>query len=369
MRYASMKVLCVADKRMNEIFPHMQAAAKRFGPGTIVCGEQYDDPSFEILTEYFATVEKNGPEGRVVPEFLADYPDAEILITFYSPFGVKALDLLPGAKMIGSIRGGYQHINVEEATKRGIAVFNVPGRNAHSVSDFTIALLLCEAREVCRNSASIMAGKWLDPSFKTHYQPDLNEKTVGLVGLGAIGRLVAAKLKNGWDMRVLGYDPFVPPEQAKEMGVELVGLEDLFRASDFISLHAKATAENRHMINGALLSLMKPTAFFVNTSRASLVDMDALYRVLKEHRIAGAGLDVMDQEPVPADEPFLRLDNVTITGHLAGNSSDTTANSPKLLVNEMLDVIRGKSLTGLVNREVLDNASFQAWLSGRRNRI
>lgn len=364
-----MKVLCIAVERMNEIYPHMLTAAERFGSGTVICGEQYDDPSYKMITEFFATVEKNGPEGQKESAFLKDHADAEVLITFYSPLGRKEMETLASVRIIGSIRGGYQHIDVEEATKRGIAVFNVPGRNAHSVSDFAIALLLNEARELSRNSASIMAGKWLDPSFKTHYQPDLYEKTVGIVGLGAIGRLVAEKLKKGWNMRVLAYDPYVTKEMADEMGVEMVSLETIFQESDFISIHAKATEETRHMISKELLSMMKPNAFLINTSRASLIDMEALYTVLKERRIAGAGLDVMDQEPIPADDPYLKLENVTITGHLAGNSSDTTQNSPKLLVDEMLDLIRGKSTRGLVNPEVLDHPDFKAWLQKRRESV
>ena len=357
-----MKVLCVADKRMNAVFPYMKEAAKRFGEDTEIFGEEFDDPSFKVATEFFATVEKNGPEGQKVPDFLKKYEDVDVVISFYSPFGKGAFDHLKKLRMIGSVRGGYQHINVEEATKRGILVFNTPGRNAHSVSDFAIGLMLDECREISRNSKVIMSGKWLDPSFKTHYQPELFEKKIGLVGLGAIGSLVAEKLIGGWNMKVYGYDPYADPTRVKEMGVELVSLEEMFKESDFISIHAKATSENVHLIDKKLLSMMKPTAFFINTARASLVDMDALYDLLKEHKIAGAGLDVMNKEPIPSDDPFLKLDNVTVTGHLAGNSSDTTANSPHLLVREMLACIDGTSKRGVVNPDVLENPEFRAWL-------
>jgi D-3-phosphoglycerate dehydrogenase len=279
------------------------------------------------------------------------------------------MDILQNAKIIGSIRGGYQHINVEEATKRGIAVFSVPGRNAHSVSDYTIAMILAEARELSRNSSHIMAGDWLNPLFKTHYQPELYEKTIGIVGLGSVGRLVAKKLINGWDMRVLGYDPFISKEDALKMGVRLVDLPTLFRESDFISIHAKATKNNNKMVNGELLSLMKPTAFFINTARASLVDNIALYRILKDRKIAGAALDVMDVEPIPKGDPFLSLENVTITGHLAGNSSDTISNSPYLLVKEIIDFIKNGSKVGLVNPEVLENEKFFTWKLKMKERL
>lgn len=357
-----MKVLCVADKRMNEIFPHMKKAAERFGSRVEIFGEEFDDPSYEILTEYFATVEKNGPEGQNIPEFLGQYADVEIVLSFFSPFGKGSFEKLKSLKIIGSVRGGFQHINVDEATERGIAVLRVPGRNAHSVSDFTIALMLVECRELYRNAVEIMAGKWVDPTTKGHYQPELYGKTIGLVGLGAIGRLMAQKLGKGWDMKVLGYDPYVSPEQAEKLGVELVSLEELFSQSDFVSIHAKATEQNKNMIDRKLISLMKPTAFFINTARASIVDSEALYDALKEHRIAGAGLDVMDTEPIPSDDPFLKLDNVTITGHLAGNSSETISNSPHLLVKEMISIIQGTGKVGLVNPDVLENEDFQAWM-------
>lgn len=356
-----MKVLCIADKSLNIILPHMIEAAKRFGSDTEIFSEEFEPKGYSIATEYFAEVERNGPEGQILPDFLNNYRDADIILSFFSPFSAEAFNKLESLKMIGSIRGGYQHINVSEATRLGIAVFNVPGRNAHSVSDFAIGLMLAEGRELHRNASLIMAGKWVDPSFRTHYQPDLIEKTVGIVGLGAIGQLVAKKLKNGWNMTVLGYDPYLSEEQAKLIGVKLVSLEELFAESDFVSVHAKATKDNYHMISHELLSLMKPNAFFINTSRASLVDMKALYEILEDHKIAGAGLDVMEVEPIPSDEPFLKLDNVTITGHYAGNSSDTLANSPHLLVKEMIAVIEEKSQLGLINRDVLSRPRFLDW--------
>ena len=356
-----MKVLCTAMRRMDEIQQYMIAHARLFGGGTEVVARLYDDPSYEPLTSYFAKVEKEGPEDTLLPDYLGECSDCEIAISFYEPYGSEVFDGLPSLRVAGSIRGGSQHINAEEATRRGVAVFGTPGRNAHSVSDYTIAMMLAEARELARNAHSLWNGQWVEISERNHYQPELYRKTVGIVGLGAIGRLVASKLKGGWDARIVAYDPFVSEKDAAAMGVELVTLEELFRASDFVTLHAKVTEENERMIGADLIGLMKPTAFFINTARAALVDTNALYDALKEKRIAGAALDVLDTEPVEPDEPMLKLSNVTVTGHLAGNSSDTTFNSPRLLVEEIVAFIKGESTRGLVNPEVLDDPGLKAW--------
>lgn len=364
-----MNILCVAEKRNPDIYPYMIEAAQKMGSNCVVSGEFFDDPQYENITEYFMTVEKNGPEGQILPPYLKDHEDTEILITQFSPVHRGSMEQMKKLKIVGSIRGGWQHINVEEATERGILVLHVPGRNAQSVSDYAIAMLLAEARELYRNASVMMSGGWVEPTYKTHYQPDLYRKTAGIVGLGAIGKLTALKLKNGWGMKILAYDPYVPEEAAKEMGIEMTDLQTLFRESDFISLHAKAVKDNYHMIDMKLFSLMKPTAFFVNTARASLVDSQALYWVLENKKIAGAALDVMDQEPLEKDNPFLKLDNVTITGHLAGNSSDAVSGAPGLLTEEIKNVLEGNDTAGIVNPQVLEMESFQKWLLEKRCEI
>lgn len=364
-----MRVLCIAETTFNEIYPHMLKAAEKFGASSDITGGFYDNSGYEELAEYVMKMEKKGPEGEPVPEFFKENKDAQIVIACFCPITEEGLDELENVRVIGSIRSGCQNVNVEAATKKGIAVFRVPGRNAQSVSDYTIALMLAEARELVRNSKIIMSGNWIDPTIKTHYQPELHDKTVGIVGLGAIGCLVAKKLRDGFDMNVLAYDPYVSDEQAEEMGITKTDLKTLFRNSDFVTLHAKATDETKGMITRELLESMKDTAILVNTARASLIDSKALYDVLKQKKIAGAALDVLDEEPVTKDNPFLSLENVTITGHQAGNSSDTVANSPGLLADEIEAMIKGESVKGLVNSEVLENEAFKEWLKEAKREI
>ena len=157
------------------------------------------------------------------------------------------------------------------------------------------------------------------------YIPDLPGKTVGIVGLGEIGLKVAKRL-TGFDMKMLAYDPY-----AKEVPdyIKLVSLEEIMKESDFVTIHARLTNETKGMISAELINLMKPTSYLINSSRSALVDEEALYQALKEGRLAGAALDVFDVEPPGKDYPLVRLENVTITPHMAGGSSDAFFNSPK----------------------------------------
>jgi len=157
---------------------------------------------------------------------------------------------------------------------------------------------------------------------------------VGLIGFGEIARLVAKKLR-GFDVEIIAYDPYVNPAAAEALGVRMVDLDTLLKESDFVSIHARATAENEHLIGARELSLMKPTAFLINTARSALVDEDALYEALRTGQIGGAALDVFDQEPIGPDHPLATLDNCTVTPHLAGTSVDAMLNCPKLLAREM----------------------------------
>jgi D-3-phosphoglycerate dehydrogenase len=182
--------------------------------------------------------------------------------------------------------------------------------------------------------------------------PDLPGKTAGIVGLGEIGRKVAKRLA-GFDMRILAYDPFVKEPPA---GIAMVGLEELMAKSDFVTVHARLTKETEGMIGAALIAKMKNSAYLINTSRSALVDEKALYEALKSKKIAGAALDVFDLEPPGADYPLVKLDNVTLTPHMAGGSNDAFFNCPKLLADEFAKLLSGGEPRSPVNRDALPTA-------------
>ena len=309
-------------------------------------------------------VETEGPGDFDVPQGFYDNPDAEIAIGTFTPFSAKNMDALPKLRIIGAVRGGLENYDIPAATERGVLVINAAGHNAYAVSEYTVGMILAEMRNIARSHHATLE------NTRAHYYEtyELHGKTIGLVGFGFIGKLVAHEL-SGFDVRVITYDPFINAEQAEEAGVTLVEKDELFRTADVVSMHARLSPATYHLVGEHELSLMKPSAYLVNTARAGLVDTDALLAVLRERRIAGAALDVFDQEPLPADSPFLELDNVTLTPHRAGNTIDATMVSPRLVVDRIKGLIDGEKVPGIANPQVLENPEFQRWLSTAGERI
>lgn len=321
------------------------------------------EPSWDNLQFRRLEVEKQGPEIEPCDPLVLEHgADANILMGLFIPVSSKVMDAMPNLRIVGVSRAGLENVNVEEATKRGILVFNVMGRNAHAVSDFAVGMMLAEGRNIARAHYAIKSGTWRKTFSNSSMVPELNGKTVGLVGFGYIGSLVAKKL-SGFDVNVIVYDPYTDPEKIKEAGCTPVEqLEELFSTSDFVSMHARLTDANKGMIDERLIGMMKPTAYFINTARAGLVDQDALAKALKENKIAGAALDVFTTEPIAEDSPFLELDNVTLTTHLAGTTSDALSNSPYLLAADIARFLKGEQAKFIINPEVIEQPEFKAWL-------
>ena len=306
----------------------------------------WETGSFEKLQEINLLIEQNGANAYDVPdELIAQVADAEILVTQFCPVNRKMIERCPNLKIVGVLRGGYENIDLQFARERGVKVFNTPGRNADAVADFTVGAIICEARNIARGHHGIKSGQWIRKYPNSGHIPDLPGRTVGLIGFGEIGRKTAQRLR-GFDMEMLVYDPF-----RKEFPdyVQASGLDELFQRSDFVSLHARLTAENRHLVNASRLGLMKPSAYLINTSRAGLVDETALGEALKAGRIAGAFLDVFENEPPGLDHPLVQLEGVTLTPHMAGGSNDAFLNSPVKLSAELAKSLRGLPCRGIIN--------------------
>ena len=291
--------------------------------------------SFDELQNYNLLVETQGCQALQPPQCVFELcADADVIVTQFCTVTRELVDACPKLKAIGVLRGGIENVCSEYAREKGIEVFNAPGRNAEAVSDFTVGMIICEARNIARGHHGILTGRWIRDYSNSGMIPDLPGRTVGLIGCGAIGMKVAKKL-SGFDMTLLGYDPFASAERYKEAGIEPVELDELMARADFVSLHARLTAENRHLIDARRLALMKPTAYLINTSRAGLIDEAALVEALRAKKIAGAALDVYEHEPPQPDDPLLALDNVTLTPHMAGGSNDAFFNTPILLRKQM----------------------------------
>ncbi|MCC8189850.1 MAG: 2-hydroxyacid dehydrogenase [Planctomycetes bacterium] len=345
--------------------PGFVAAWEKFMAGFGAIGFAGDwEPSWEQLQFRRLEVEKNGPEIEPPDPLILEHGrDCDVLCGLFVPVSAEVIEAMPKLRIVGVCRAGLENVNVAKATERGVLVFNVMGRNAHAVSDFAVGMMLAECRNIARAHNAIKNGTWRKTFVNSNFVPELNGKTIGLVGFGYIGSLVAKKL-SGFDCRVVVYDPYTDPARIEAAGCTPVGLEELFRTADFVSLHARLTEENKNMVNAALLGLMKPTAYLINTGRAGLVDQEALAAALREGRIMGAALDVFTTEPIPADSPFLELDNVTLTTHIAGTTADALTNSPFLLMEDIATFLGGGAARYIVNREVLEQDGFKQWLAG-----
>jgi phosphoglycerate dehydrogenase-like enzyme len=244
---------------------------------------------------------------------------------------------------------GFETVDVPAATDNGVLVTTTQGSNHWAVADHAFALMLGVARRVVELDKIARTGKWARPNAR-----DVWQKTLGIVGMGRVGKGVAQRAF-GFEMKVLAYEPFPDLAFCKQWNVELVeDLDDLFRRSDYVTLHAPGGAENQRLINSERLALMKPTAILVNTARGVLVDEDALYAALQAGQIAGAGLDVRVHEP-PQDDRFEALPNVVLTPHVAGSTVEAQAVSAEMVVRSLLQAQRGERPHGLENAEVWDH--------------
>lgn len=330
--------VCVVGDPMLSSSVLARAVKDVLGESTVVVQADWRPKDNDEFWAFRTKVEKLGPEAGVTPEGLAAAAaDVDIIITHHTPLKAEVITN-SRAQYIGVCRSGTENINVAAAKARGAKVMKTVGRNAEAVSDFTLALILAELRNLARGHSALLAGEWRKQYVNSAYMGDMNGKTVGLVGLGVIGQLVAKKLSS-FAVRVLVSDPYVDASQIEELGAKAVSLPELLRESDFVSLHARLSEATTGMLGAKELALMKPTAFLINTARAGLVNEEALLDALQEKRIGGAALDVFWTEPLGENHPLLALDNVTLTPHLAGATQDTLKKTPYLLLQELKAVV------------------------------
>lgn len=241
---------------------------------------------------------------------------ASALLTNKTLLSKATIDALPELKYIGVLATGYNVVDTEAARARGIPVTNVPSYGPESVAQMAMAHVLNLSRRVAHHAQTVRDNRWADNQDWCYWdfpQIELTGKTLGIVGLGTIG-LATAKIAQAFGMKILAIRR---SDQPMPDGIQAASLDRIFEQSDFISLHCPLTEDNEKLVNQVRLEQMKPTAFLINTSRGPLVDEDALYHALKANRIAGAGLDVLTQEPPSPDNPLFTLDNCHITPHLA----------------------------------------------------
>jgi D-3-phosphoglycerate dehydrogenase len=270
----------------------------------------------------------------------------------------RVLEGCPKLKVISRFGVGVDSIDLEAATELGVLVCNVPGSNTTEVADHAAAMLLALTRRLFDSITSVRAGEWSDnPRRAMDLRFSVRRiagHTVGIIGFGNIGRAFATRMRGFGPERIIAYDPYVSQLTGDLYGVQMVTLEELLKAADYVSIHCSATEETRHLINSDTLALMRPNALLVNTARGPIVDGDALARALQEGEIEAAALDVTEVEPIPPDNPLLGLPNCILTPHAAGFSAVFLEDCAVRQAENVIRVLTGDSPPhGLANPEAI----------------
>lgn len=246
-------------------------------------------------------------------------------------------------KIISRYGAGYDRVDISAADARKIPVTNTPGANAEAVGELAFSLILSVARHIPYLNNSTRSGGWVRSTGM-----ELKGKTIGIMGLGAIGRVVA-RCAQGFEMNRIAYDPYIDEAYCKEKRIQARTFDEVIEQADVISLHLPLTDSTRHLIGRKAIAKMKPTAILINTSRGGIIDEDAVYEALKEKRLGGLGLDAFEVEP-PANSPLFELDNVVVTPHTGAHTKEATENMANLAVQNLIDVLSGRECPYIVNK-------------------
>jgi len=290
----------------------------------------------------------NRPHGRrTEDELLALLQGADGALVGNEPFTRRVLGGVDRLKVISRTGLEYETIDIEAATQKGIAVCLAPSVR-HAVAEYAMALILQCGRKMVENLSEVRKGGWTH-----HMGRDLAGSTLGILGLGFFGREVAQRAR-AFEMRLLAHDPVEEDgPYAEEHQITYVSLEQLLRESDYVTLHLSLNAQTYHLLNADRLRLMKSTAYLINTARGAIVDTQALYQLLKERRIAGAALDVHEQEPLSPQSPFLELDNVYLSPHSSGWTHDAARGMVTEASENVIRVLRGERPICVANPKAL----------------
>jgi D-3-phosphoglycerate dehydrogenase len=272
----------------------------------------------------------------------------ELAPRFYA--NAALLKRTPHLLIVSTNGAGYDTVDVRLCTERGILVVNQSGGNAEAVAEHVIGMMLCLVKRVGESDRALRAGAVTNRA--NYIGGEAYGRTIGIVGLGHVGRRVAELAGMLFRMQVLAYDPYLDADTVRKRGAQKVELDELMRRSDFVSINCPLTPETRNLIGAREYALMQPTAYFITTARGSIHDEEALERALRNKKIAGAGLDVWDKEPPPAQHPLMKYDNVLVTPHMAGVTREARARMGQIAAEQMLDALDGKPVPRIINPQV-----------------
>ena len=267
----------------------------------------------------------------------------------------EVIEKADNLKIIARAGVGVDNIDLDAATEKGIMVVNSPESTSITVAEHTMGLLLSMARKLTIADKSVKEGKWEKKRFMG---VELRNKTLGVIGMGRIGSQVVNRCK-AFEMDAVAYDPYLPEEVAKQMGVELTDLETVLKKADFITIHVPLTPETKHLISTKEFEIMKDTAFITNCARGGIIDEDALYDALKNDKIGGAALDVYEDEPPAEDSKLFELDNIVLTPHIAASTKEAQRDAAIIVADEIIDLFKGGTPKNVLNMPRIDNTTYQ----------
>lgn len=293
--------------------------------------ERLREAGFEVLFKEYPSED----------ELVMLVKDVDALIVRSKPVVTrKVIEAARKLKIIGRSGVGLDNIDLEAAKERGIKVINTPGVPTNSVAELTIGLMLAVLRKIAYADRKLRKGEWVKKQCLGY---ELRGKTLGVIGMGRIGREVARIAHHGFDMKIIYYDIIrCPKEIEEELKTECVDLETLLRRADIVTIHVPLTPQTKHLINEERLKLMKTTSILINTSRGGVIDTKALIKALKEGWIAGAGLDVFDEEPLPKNHPLTSLDNVVLTPHIGASTVEAQERASMEIVEKIIEFFKSK---------------------------
>jgi glyoxylate reductase len=293
------------------------------------------------------------PPREVILEKVKDIDGLLCLLT--DKIDAEIMDAGRSLRVISNYAVGFDNINIPAATERGLPVGNTPGVLTETTADLAFTLLMASARRIVEADNYTRDGKWRSWGPMLFLGQDIHHATLGIVGLGRIGQEMAKRGK-GFDMKLIYHDAVRNEKAEQELGIEYVEMDELLKQSDFVSLHVPLMESTRHLISDREFDMMKSSAVLINSARGPVVDQKALYEALKAGKIAHAGLDVFDVEPISGDDPLLTLDNVTAVPHIASASIATRTKMAMMAADNLIAGLNGERLPTQVNTEVKPKA-------------
>ena len=312
----------------------------------VLVSDPLSEEGLTLLREKAEVDEKTDLKEDQLVAIIGNY-DA-LLVRSGTEVTAKIIEAGKNLKFIGRAGAGVDNIDMDAATRKGIIVANAPEGNTLAATEHTMAMMLSLARNIPQANASLRSKEWKRSKFMG---VELNEKTLGIVGLGRIGREVS-KRASALGMHIVGYDPFISKERAQQMGVDSVSVEELFRIADVITVHTPLIKETRHIINEKSIATMKDGVRIINCARGGIIDEKALYDAVKTGKIAGAALDVFENEP-PLESPLLELEQVIVTPHLGASTVEAQTNVAVSIAKQCISVLEGGSAKYIVNAPIV----------------